>query len=369
MSIAHRIAHVRAFLADAGLDGVLVTNPSNRRYLTGFTAADHAADESAGVVLITAEAARLIVSPTNLPWAESEADIHHIAVEPYARSWVEGVADRIVSSDAFRLAVEDRTTPASYWFALQESLPPIVELVRAGDTIDQFRAVKSDQELALLREAARMTDEAFLMATAQFSAGVTESQAAELVRESLRHVGSEGEAFDTIVASGPNAAKPHHHPGTRVLCDEEPIIVDMGARIDGYNGDLTRTVCLGKPDEKLVRIYEAVLAAQHAGLEAIRANIQAATPDLATREVFAGQDLEQFVIHSAGHGLGLRVHEAPSVRKTAESLLATGNVVTMEPGLYIPNWGGVRIEDVAIVCDSGHENITSAPKGIESMTM
>ncbi|HYH11764.1 MAG TPA: Xaa-Pro peptidase family protein [Thermomicrobiales bacterium] len=369
MSHGERIAAVQQIIVEGGLDAILVTNPANRRYLTGFSAEDHAADESSGVVVVTPDRAMLLVSPTNLPWAVAETDTEHVAVEPIDGSLAASVASRVAADVAAHFAVEDATTTAALWFELQDLLGQDVTLVRLGDAVDRLRAVKSPEELDYLREAARLTDEAFQMAVTRFEPGMSERAAADLVREALRDVGSDGEGFETIVASGPNAAKPHHRPGARLLQEGEPIIIDMGARVNGYNGDLTRTVCLGPADERLVRMYEVVLEAQLAGLSAIRAGVPASEPDLATREVFASHGLEQYVIHSAGHGLGLRVHEAPSMRRSTDDTLESGNVVTMEPGLYIDGWGGVRIEDVAVVRETDPENITSAPKGVESMQL
>jgi Xaa-Pro aminopeptidase len=315
---------------------------------------------------LTLDAATLLVSPTNLPWARAETDAT-IAVEPFGGGYAEVLAAKATALGARQIAVEDATTPAALWFALADGLGEATELVRAADAVDRLRAIKDAEELDDLREAARLTDAAFALASARLTIGITEREGAELVRAALREVGSDGEAFDTIVAAGPNAARPHHRPGDRAIQPGEPVIIDMGARVNGYNGDLTRTICLGTPGAELVKVYNAVLEAQLAGLRAFRAGVPASAPDLATREVFASHELEQHVIHSAGHGLGLRVHEAPSVRKTSETALAAGNVVTMEPGLYIEGWGGVRIEDVVIVTDDGHENITSAPKGIAAL--
>lgn len=367
MSTADRLERVRGILRDTGLDAILITNPANRRYLTGFTAEDHAADESSGVVLVTRDDATLIVSPTNLPWAKAETD-PAVTVTPFEGSLVSSIVARTRELNTSQLAIEDTTTTVVTWFDIRDGLGEEVELVRVAGAIDRIRAIKDADELAHLREAARLTDAAFAIASGRFAPGMTERDGADIVREALREVGSEGEAFDTIVAAGPNAAKPHHAPSNRAIQPGEPVIIDMGARVSGYNGDLTRTICLGTPDAELVRVYNVVLEAQLAGLDAIRAGVPAATPDLATREVFAGHGLEQYVIHSAGHGLGLRVHEAPSVRGTSREPLDAGNVVTMEPGLYIEGWGGVRIEDVAIVRDGGHENITASPKDIETLT-
>lgn len=366
MSVADRLDRVRDILRDTGLPAILITNPANRRYLTGYTAEDHAADESSGQVLVTRDDATLIVSPTNLPWAKSETDAA-VTVIPFEGSPIRTIVERARLVEANRLAIEDGTTTVAMWFALQDDLGEPVELVRAADAVDRLRAVKDEEELGHLRDAARLTDAAFAIATKRLVPGMSEREGADVVREALRHVGSDGEAFDTIVAAGPHAAKPHHVPSDRAIQPDEPVIIDMGARVNGYNGDLTRTICLGMPGAELVRVYNAVLEAQLAGLDAIRAGVSASAPDLATREVFASHGLERHVIHSAGHGLGLRVHEAPSVRSTSQATLETGNVITMEPGLYIEGWGGVRIEDVAIVRDGGHDNITSSSKGIEAL--
>src|SRR5699024_11585558 len=190
----------------------------------------------------------------------------------------------------------------------------------------------------------------------------TEAVAADVLREELRNAGSEGESFPTIVASGPNAAKPHHAPGERVMEHGEPVITDMGALHQGYAGDLTRTIWFGQPSEQLVTIYAVVKAAQDAAIAAARPGLAGVGFDAVARDVFARHQLDQYFVHSLGHGLGLRVHEAPSASIRSEDTLAPGNVITVEPGLYIPDWGGVRIEDVLLITDDSAENLTTSPK-------
>ena len=366
MTLPERLDRVRDILRDTGLPAILVTNPANGRWRTGYTATHPAADESAGQLLVTRDAATLVVSPTNLSWAKAEAD-PAVAVVPFEESAAAPIVAHARAEGASQLGIEDATTTVAFWCALRDRLGEGSQLVRAADSIDRLRAIKDDAELELLREAARLTDAAFAIASERIAPGTTEREASDFVRDALREVGSDGEAFDTIVAAGPNAAKPHHRPSDRPIQRGEPVIIDMGARVSGYNGDLTRTICLGTPDAELVRVYNAVLEAQLAGLDAIRAGVSTSAPDLATREVFASHGLEHHIIHSAGHGLGLNVHEAPSVRRSSQATLAAGNVVTMEPGLYIEGWGGVRIEDVAIVRDGSHDNITASPKGIAAL--
>jgi len=237
-----------------------------------------------------------------------------------------------------------------------------VELVPVGNATDTLRAVKDDAEIELLKTALRMTDEAFVAAEKRVQAGMTEARVAEIVAEELRDAGSEGESFPTIVASGPNAAKPHHAPGDRVIEEGEPVIIDMGALHKGYAGDLTRTIWFGQPSEQLVTIYTAVKAAQDASLSAAKPGVTGVDFDASSRDVFASHKLDQYFVHSLGHGLGLRVHEVPSASMRSEDTLEPGNVVTIEPGLYIPDWGGVRIEDVVLITTDGSLNLTKAPK-------
>lgn len=357
-----RVDRAKALLGDCGVDAILVTNGTNRRYLTGFTAADHAADELSGETLIANDGVYLFAPATNLPWAKAEA-YDGIQVLPQERPWTDSVAAFLREKGISSLGFEDATTTFQVYTQLIESFgdDPIA-LSPVGDAVDRLRAVKSHDELAHLRAALRMTDEAFIAAEGRISAGMTEKQAADIVREELRNAGSEGEAFDTIVASGPNAAKPHHAPGERVIEEGEPIIIDMGALHEGYAGDLTRTLWFGQPSQQLVTMYRFVQAAFDACVAAARPGMTGVELDAVARDLFAEHEMDQYFVHSLGHGLGLRVHEAPSASARSTDTLEPGMVVTIEPGLYIPDWGGVRIEDVIVITDDGNENLTGAPK-------
>lgn len=356
-----RLKRAGTIVTDFGVDGILVTNGSNRRYLTGFTAEDHAVDELSAVALIGRSTAALFAPATNLPWAQAEA-VEGVDVLPMDRRWADSIASYAQKAGWTKLGFEDATTSWAAWAALRDALGDNVELVPVGDVLDRMRAVKDAEEIERLRVALRMTDEAFVAATKRIVAGMTEVEAAAVIAEELRNAGSEGEAFPTIVASGPNAAKPHHAPGDRVLEESEPIIIDMGAIHEGYAGDLTRTIWFGQPSEQLVTIYGVVQAAQDAAIAAARPGISGVDLDAAARDVFADHQLDQYFVHSLGHGLGLRVHEAPSASMRSQDTLLPGNVVTVEPGLYIPDWGGVRIEDVLLINDENAENLTTAPK-------
>lgn len=357
----NRVTRAGAIVRDLGVDGILVTNGTNRRYLTGFTADDHAVDELSGIAVVGTSGVALFAPATNLPWAKAEA-VDGIDVLPMERRWTDSVAVWVKNAGWAKLGFEEATTTYAVWSELTEALGDEVELVPVGDALDRMRATKDDEEIDLLRIALRMTDEAFVAASKRLTAGMTEAEAAALVAEELRNAGSEGESFPTIVASGPNAAKPHHAPGDRVIEEGEPVIIDMGALHKGYAGDLTRTIWFGQPSEQLVTIYTVVQAAQDAAIAAARPGLSGVDFDAAARDVFADHELDQYFVHSLGHGLGLRVHEAPAASMRSEDTLAPGNVITVEPGIYIPDWGGVRIEDVLLINDDNAENLTTAPK-------
>lgn len=357
-----RIRRARALLDETGVEAILVTNGTNRRYLTGFTAEDHAADELSGEAMITRDGVLLFAPSTNLPWAKSEA-FEGVSVLPQERRWTDSVAATIRDMGISRVGFEDATTTVQVYNELIESLgEDAVELVPVGAAVDTLRAVKSNEEMWLLETALRMTDEAFIAAERRIQAGMTEKQAADIIREELRNAGSEGEAFDTIVASGPNAAKPHHAPGDRVIEEGEPVIIDMGALHRGYAGDLTRTIWFGEPTQQLGTMYAIVQAAFDACVANVRSGMTGVELDAVARDLFADHEMDQYFVHSLGHGLGLRVHEAPSASARSTDTLAPGHVVTIEPGLYIPDWGGVRIEDVVAITEDGARNLTGAPK-------
>jgi Xaa-Pro aminopeptidase len=358
-----RFDRAKSLLESSGVDAILVSNGTNRRYLTGFSADDHAIDEPAGMALITPNGMVLFAPSTNLPWAEAEAN-EDTTVREWSSPWTTAVADYVDENGWTRLGFEDATTSVATYNALVEKLDGKTQLVPVGKAVDTLRAVKTDEEIGYLREALRMTDVAFQAAEARARIGMTEKELADIVAEELRNAGSEGESFPTIVASGPNAAKPHHSPGERVLQEGEPIIIDMGALHKGYAGDLTRTIWFGEPSAELVTMYRNVQAAFDSAMAKAGPDITGVQLDAAARDVFTEQGTGQYFVHSLGHGLGLRVHEAPSASFRSNDSLVPGNVVTIEPGLYVPGEGGVRIEDVVLITEDGAENLTGAPKRV-----
>lgn len=349
------------FLDSLGIDALVVVGSTNRRYFSGWSADDHAPDRPAGVMLLAPGQTTLYASATNLPWAEAEVLPGVTAVE-LTGSWPGAVAAEIHARGFTVVGFEDAVMSVAHFWQLSEALGDGVRLVPVVDAIDTLRAVKTARELGLIRQALDLTDITFERAAEFLQAGMTERQLADFIDQQFRELGSDGQAFDTIVASGPNAARPHHAPGNRVVEPGEPVIIDLGARMAGYCGDLTRTIWVGQPSSQLVTMYHLVAEAQRAAFAAISNGVDARAVDRAARDVFAAAGVDHYFVHGLGHAIGLRIHESPFLGKQSHDVLQAGQVITIEPGVYIPDWGGVRIEDVVVVEEVGYTSLTRAPK-------
>ena len=354
----NRLAAVREQLQAAGLDALLVTHPANRRYLTGFVAEDDPPNESAGHVVITRERAVLIVSPLEAERARLQAPDFEVVdrVRPLAK------ADAAVLSEvqARRVGFEADAILYRDVKILEEELNGAVELVPVDSLVLDLRAVKTADEIDRIARAAAITDQAFERVAGSISTGDTERTIALRLDTAMRELGAEGPAFPTIVAAGPNAALPHHEPGDRPVEPGEPVVIDMGARVDGYCADLTRTVWIGSPNETLREIYPVVHQALETASARLRAGLTGREADALARDVIAAAGYGDFLPHSVGHGVGVQVHEKPSLSPRSDEVLAVGNVVTIEPGIYLPGRGGVRIEDLAVVEADGIRGLSRA---------
>ncbi|HET7079765.1 MAG TPA: aminopeptidase P family protein [Chloroflexia bacterium] len=355
-----RRATLLAALAAQNLDAFLVTHPHNRRYLSGFTGEDMPPLDTAGVLLVTPYEAILLT--------DSRFDIQ--AADEFAGGTVrvrgprliESLAEQIRGLGVHRIGFEAQHLLYSHYEDLHKALPE-VELVPTRGLIDKQRTVKDEAELALLRHAVAISDQAFDEVSAQIQPGMTEKQVARLIEARMIELGAEGPAFSTIVASGPNAAMPHAIPGDRAIQAGEPIVIDMGARYHGYNSDMTRTIVLGEPDARFKEIYNIVLRAHLDSEVAARSGVSGVAVDAAARDVIKAAGYGDNFGHGTGHGIGLEVHEGPraAAASTDESLDA-GVVISIEPGIYLPGWGGVRIEDLVLLGPDGAEVLTQARK-------
>ena len=355
-----RIGRLRAAIASLGADAALVTHPANRIYFSGFPDGDHAPDESSGVLLVTPDDAVLYTSPTNLPWAEGT--VHDgVFARPWKSPWPSFLGERLNELNLRRMAFEDRALTVADHGAIVAAADGVT-MVPAENSFHLLRAEKDEQELASISKAASITDAAFLAATTRLTAGVTERDLAWRIELAMHELGADGPGFPIIVAAGPHGARPHHDPGDRPLSEGEPIVIDMGAMVDGYSADLTRTIVLGEPSTEFVQRYTLVLAAQRNALTGIRAGMTGRDADALAREAFTSSGDDALFVHGLGHGVGLLIHEYPSLGKTSDDILRPGHVITIEPGLYVEGWGGIRIEDLCVVTADGIDVLSNAPK-------
>jgi Xaa-Pro aminopeptidase len=359
-ALPERRAKLRAALAAQNLDAFLVTHPHNRRYLSGFTGEDMPPLDTAGVLLVTPREAILLTDTRfNIQAADEFADG---TVRVRGPRLIESLAEQIRVLPVRRLGFEAQHLLYSHYEDLRKALPD-VELVPTRGLIDKQRTVKDDAELALLRHAVAISDQAFDEISAQIRPGMTEKQVAHLIEARMIELGAEGPAFSTIVASGPNAAMPHAVPGERAIQAGEPIVIDMGARYHGYNSDMTRTIILGEPDAQFKEIYNIVLRAHLDSEMAARSGVSGVAVDAAARDVIQAAGYGDKFGHGTGHGIGLEVHEGPrAAASSTDEALDANVVISIEPGIYLPGWGGVRIEDLVLLGPDGAEVLTQARK-------
>ncbi|GBD22682.1 Aminopeptidase [bacterium HR29] len=373
MSIAVRLQRLRAEMAREGLDALLVTAPvddvsgrhsANRRYLTGFTG-------SAGMVLVTGEAAFLAVDARY--WEQAAEQVDREAVRIFrlrGRSsawWRELVAEAGIVGK--RVGCSPNDTTLSVWRRLteaNEALPPgeRPELLVAPPLVERLRRVKDEGEIAALTRAAAIADAALGEAAELVHPGVTEAAVAEAVGAAIRKHGGEGPSFATIVAGGVWAALPHAYPRDVPFREGDAVVIDMGAVWQGYCSDITRTFAAGRGNPKFAAVYEVVLEAQLAAIDGIRSGMTGEEAYRLAADVIERRGYGEYFTHGLGHGVGLDVHEDPYLGPNSEDRLEDGMVFTIEPGIYIPAWGGVRIEDMVVLEGGRARVLTGSPKGV-----
>ncbi len=355
-----RLARLRAAMAAAGWEAVYTTHPANRRYLTGYTGEDHPPNESAGTLLITDDAAYLRTSVVNAAQARAEAPDWTVIAYARQDEAVQQLQETAARHRIRRIGFDETAMLYTTYNWLRATLPE-VEFAEIGSLIGDLRVIKDDAEIALLRRAQAITVAAFVEVSARIVAGMTEKDVAWELEKAVRAHGGEGLGFPTIVGAGENGARPHHTVTDRPIRAGEPIVIDMGARYEGYGGDLTRTIVVGEPDEQFRCIYDIVLRAMRHAEEVARPGMTSGELDAAARGVIAEAGYGEAFLHGLGHGIGLQVHEAPSARKKGDDVFAAGMSLTIEPGIYLPDWGGVRIEDLVVFTPTGIINLTDAP--------
>jgi Xaa-Pro aminopeptidase len=367
--VSSRLDRLRQKMADVALDGLLVSAPvedtfgnvgANRRYLSGFTG-------SVGYLLITQEAALIAVDFRYYEQAQREAPEFTLfpATGPLP-DWFASLvgeaelAGRRLGFQAGDITVATYRTIAKAVKDMPASQRP--KLLAAPPLVEGLRATKDADELAAIQRAIDLGDEAFVAVAQRIEPGWTEAQAAWEIEKYIREHGGEGVSFEIIVAAGPWGAMPHAYPRDENIRKGEPIIIDMGVRMGGYCSDLSRTLFLGQPDEQFEKIYDIVLTAQLTAEALIRKDMTGDQAHLLAHNVIAETGYGENFGHGLGHGVGLQIHETPRLTHASKDVLADGMVFTVEPGIYISGWGGVRIEDMVALEDGRPRVLTKAPK-------
>ena len=350
-----RLRKLRASIAERGLDALLLSQPENLRYLSGFTG-------SSGWLLISGQNAILATDFRYVEQAKGESpDFEIIQTKQELRDWLPGLASDL---GWHKLGFEANFISYDSSHKLSEAIKTKqvnLELVPTTGIVEQLRSIKEPEELGFITKAVELADAVFEQAKAIIRPGITEKEAAWEIEKLLRQEGSEGMPFEIIVASGPNSALPHARPTEKIIRSGEPVIIDMGARFNGYCSDLSRTLFLGKADKTLREIYNIVLKAQTAAIEGVESGMDASQADQLARSVVEQTGYGDAFGHSLGHGVGLAVHELPTLGSSSSDSLADGMVFTIEPGIYLAGKGGVRIEDM-VVLENGKARVLNKAK-------
>jgi Xaa-Pro aminopeptidase len=365
LDVSGRLDRLRTTLPEAGVEGLLVTSAANIRWLTGFTG-------SAGLLLVGPQ--RAVLTSDGRYRTQSEEQLVEAGAAEAVDIVIGGAQaqrDAIVSAwgEVPNLGLEADDVTWSAQRSWDEAFGSGASLIPTRGCVEALRLVKDDGEVARMERAAAIADDALasvipLLAQAEAEL-VTEAFVAAALDHAMRARGAEDSAFETIVASGPNSAKPHARPGDRRIRAGDPVVIDFGAIYEGYRSDMTRTFCIGgEPAGELARVFSVVAESQQVGVAAVGPGVVAGDVDRACRDVIAEAGWAERFEHGTGHGVGLDIHEAPSVGPGATAILATGVVATVEPGVYLAGVGGVRIEDTLIVTEDGRRPLTMFPKDV-----
>lgn len=356
MDVAARVDRLRPSFAQAGVEALLVTHLPNVRYLTGFTG-------SSAMLLVTDDA--LVFTSDGRYRTQAGEQLAAAGVDAQVEIGATVAQQRDALAAAVPSGVRVGLEANAVTWAQQRAFVTTFdghELVPTDGLVERLRRVKEPAEVARIHAACAIADDALGALLPRLAERPTERDFALELEVEMRRRGASGNSFDPIVASGPNAAKPHARPSTRPVERGELVVIDFGCVVDGYCSDMTRTVSVGDPGPDARRVWDVVRESQWAGREAVRAGVDCAAVDQACREVIAAAGWADAFVHGTGHGVGLEIHEEPRVAASARDTLEPGSVVTVEPGVYLPGVGGVRIEDTVVVTSDGSHPLTAFPK-------
>jgi len=350
-----RLLKVSSHLAKNGVDALLIGKPENIFYACGFQG------EDSWLFLLKDGAAYLLTDARFREEAERDCPRCTVLCQKSGAD-LSVLLGAVCQKVGIReVHFEGDFFSYQQYVSLREEAPQVAFSSAAG-LLEELRAVKEPEEIQLLRQAAAIGDAAFTAALPLIRPGLTEKDLAEILRQQMIKAGADALSFPVIAAAGPNCSICHAKPGDTVLRPGDMVLMDFGCIYRGYCGDMTRTVMLGPIERKAKEVYELVLAAQNAAFSVMAPGIPLETPYWAAMQVFEEAGVGDYFVHSLGHGVGLEIHEAPRMSRGQKDLIMPRQVITVEPGLYLPGWGGVRIEDVAVFTEESFENITKSPK-------
>ncbi|MBF0467402.1 MAG: aminopeptidase P family protein [Desulfamplus sp.] len=402
-SIKRRIDILRQGIKKNNLDAVIIFSDENRRYLSGFTGEDGNYDESAGFLVITPKDLILATDSRYKLQALSEARLYSVFcyekgiaselpgilkssesrkegnntvkdVNSVPKKDINGTGKKDINgtaypakqsdrrSDRYKIALETSRLTFDLYSKIKKTIDdkcPEIDLVPADETLKNLRITKDTKEIEAIKASLEIAENAFVKLKSQIHPGMTEKEAAWLLEKLIRENGGDGLSFPVIAASGPNSALPHAIPEQRRFKKNEPLLFDFGAKLNGYCSDISRTLVAGEPDERFKEAYETLFDAQKKAVEAIRPGIKCSDIDRIAREHIDNSKFNGKFNHALGHGVGIAIHEPPRLSRLDDTLLEVGMVVTVEPGIYIPEWGGIRLENMIRVTENGAEVLNS----------
>ncbi len=344
---------VQKIIDAAGADALFITDPYNFGYISGF--------RGEGMLYISRTRYVLITDSRYTEAAARQSDFE-IIEEKTSHRRAEILRECLLADGIDRVGYEDTSMTCSVFSRLSDDLSEVKEWLPLGNQVDALRQVKTQAELESLAKAEAVGDAAFSDILKMIRPGMTELEVAAELEYSMKKHGAQGLSFDTIIASGLNSSMPHAVPGSRHLEKGDFVTMDFGCMIDGYCSDMTRTIVLGRADEKQKEIYSTVLRAQTEALAALKAGVRGSEADAVARTIIREAGYGDCFGHGLGHSVGLYIHEEPRLSPTDETVLEENMVVTVEPGIYVPGFGGVRIEDMVAVTADGHRNLAHSPK-------
>ena len=350
-----RLARLQATLRRKKLSAFLVTNPANRRYLSGYTATDHGIQETAGVLLIPAKGEPILLTDSRYV-LQATQEAEGFSIRLYAKGLTASLQKLLPELGVIKLGFESHYLLHSTADRLSKMAGRVnVELVPFKGVVERQREIKSEDEIEKIRKAVLLNEKVFRKVYTSIKPGQSEGQVALAIETAMRRMGAERPSFETIVAFGTNGAKPHAVPGDRILNKGETVLVDMGLVLNGYCSDMTRTFVAGKPDRLFRERLRVVRRAQLAAINVIRSGVTCREVDMTARRVIRDAGYGDYFGHALGHGVGLDVHEEPRLSSNSRKKLCEGMIVTVEPGIYLPEWGGIRLENMVVVRDKGCE--------------